>query len=174
MTRPSTSNVSAQPTIDSLMVRFLATRSDAAAAAVEHYESEVEPHEVAAGFRVDRGRPGSTPLPLSSWGTILLRPLSNRLPMVRSGLRSLRARVRHPDGGRPLPATRERPSPLAREIQSERTAPQRQSSLNCPASPACATGSRRTVPISRAWAAGLPGRSVTSIPPNVSARCPRQ
>lgn len=35
------------------MVRFLANRSDAALAAVELGESEVEPHEVAAGFRVD-------------------------------------------------------------------------------------------------------------------------
>jgi hypothetical protein len=35
------------------MVRFLASRSDAANAAVETGEGEVEPHEVAAGFRVD-------------------------------------------------------------------------------------------------------------------------
>lgn len=43
-----------QPTLNDLMVRFLATRSDAASwAAVEPGESEVEPHEVAAGFRVD-------------------------------------------------------------------------------------------------------------------------
>ena len=53
MNRPTASNSSAQPTIDALMVRFLATRSDAAASAVETGESEVEPHEVAAGFRVD-------------------------------------------------------------------------------------------------------------------------
>jgi|SRR5579883_6446 len=52
MTRPTTSNA-IQPTIESLMVRFLANRSDAALAAVELGESEVEPHEVAAGFRVD-------------------------------------------------------------------------------------------------------------------------
>jgi hypothetical protein len=52
MNRPTASNPSAQPTIDTLMVRFLATRSDAASA-VETGESEVEPHEVAAGFRVD-------------------------------------------------------------------------------------------------------------------------
>jgi tetratricopeptide (TPR) repeat protein len=51
MTRPA--NASAQPTIEALMVRFLATRSDAVSAAVETGESEVEPHEVAAGFRVD-------------------------------------------------------------------------------------------------------------------------
>src|SRR5437764_3006542 len=53
MTRPNASNPSAQPTIESLMVRFLANRLDAAAAAVETGESEVEPYEVAAGFRVD-------------------------------------------------------------------------------------------------------------------------
>lgn len=53
MTRPTASNPSAQPTIESLMVRFLANRSDAATAAVETGESEVEPYEVAAGFRVD-------------------------------------------------------------------------------------------------------------------------
>ena len=53
MTRPTNSNPSAQPTIEALMVRFLANRSDAAAAAVETGESEVEPYEVAAGFRVD-------------------------------------------------------------------------------------------------------------------------
>jgi len=35
------------------MVRFLAARSDAVAAAVEPGEGEVEPHDVAAGFRVD-------------------------------------------------------------------------------------------------------------------------
>jgi tetratricopeptide (TPR) repeat protein len=52
MTRPN-SNSTAQPTIEALMVRFLASRSDAASAAVETGESEVEPHEVAAGFRVD-------------------------------------------------------------------------------------------------------------------------
>jgi hypothetical protein len=51
MTRPAAST--AQPTIDALMVRFLAARSDAANAAVESGESEVEPHEVATGFRVD-------------------------------------------------------------------------------------------------------------------------
>jgi len=53
MTRPTATNPSAQPTIEALMVRFLASRSDAASAAVETGESEVEPHEVAAGFRVD-------------------------------------------------------------------------------------------------------------------------
>jgi hypothetical protein len=42
-----------QPSLEDLMVRFLAARSDAALAAVEPSEGEVEPHEVATGFRVD-------------------------------------------------------------------------------------------------------------------------
>src|SRR5262245_52295167 len=49
----NTANPFGQPTLEDLMVRFLASRSDAAAAAVEIGEGEVEPHEVAAGFRVD-------------------------------------------------------------------------------------------------------------------------
>ncbi len=53
MTRPTENTKSTQPTIDSLMVRFLASRSDAAHAAVEMSEGEVEPHEVVAGFQVD-------------------------------------------------------------------------------------------------------------------------
>jgi hypothetical protein len=48
-----TSATAAQPTLADLMTRFLATRSDAAAAAVEPAGTEVEPHEVAAGFRVE-------------------------------------------------------------------------------------------------------------------------
>src|SRR5947209_4493382 len=42
-----------QPSLEDLMVRFLAQRSDASAGAVEHAEGDVEPFEVAAGFRVD-------------------------------------------------------------------------------------------------------------------------
>ena len=53
MPRSTASNPSNQPTIEALMMRFLANRSDAASSAVETGESEVEPHEVAAGFRVD-------------------------------------------------------------------------------------------------------------------------
>ena len=52
MTRITT-NPFGQPSLDDLMARFLATRSDAATAAVEPAEGDVEPHEVAAGFRVD-------------------------------------------------------------------------------------------------------------------------
>ena len=53
MARNTPNNPFGQPTLEDLMVRFLASRSDAAAAAVESGEGEVEPHEVAAGFRVD-------------------------------------------------------------------------------------------------------------------------
>jgi len=53
MTR-NTAKSFGQPSLEDLMVRFLATRSDAAMmAAVESSEGEVEPYEVAAGFRVD-------------------------------------------------------------------------------------------------------------------------
>src|SRR5436305_497961 len=89
MTR-NTANASAQPTLEDLMVRFLASRSDAAAAAVEPGEGEVEPHEVAAGFRVDPRAawtdatalispggqaPGSPAVPLpNDWTTIVNQP----------------------------------------------------------------------------------------------------
>ncbi|MDB5310377.1 MAG: tetratricopeptide repeat protein [Gemmataceae bacterium] len=54
MTLSTPTNSSGQPSLTDLMVRFLATRSDAASApAVESAEGEVEPYEVAAGFRVD-------------------------------------------------------------------------------------------------------------------------
>ena len=49
----NTANSFGQPSLEDLTVRFLAARSDAALAAVEPSESEVEPHEIAAGFRVD-------------------------------------------------------------------------------------------------------------------------
>jgi tetratricopeptide (TPR) repeat protein len=52
MTRTNPDRV-AQPSLQDLMVRFLASRSDAASPAVEPAEGEVEPYEVAAGFRVD-------------------------------------------------------------------------------------------------------------------------
>ena len=49
----NTASPSGQPSLEDLLVRFLAARSDAALAAVEPSEGEVEPHEVATGFRVD-------------------------------------------------------------------------------------------------------------------------
>lgn len=51
MTRPN-SHSHGQPSLNDLMVRFLASRADAGPAA-ELAEGEVEPHEIAAGFRVD-------------------------------------------------------------------------------------------------------------------------
>ena len=87
MTRPNAN----QPSIESLTMRFLATRSDAMTA-VEHGESEVEPHEVAAGFRVDpraawidanshtTGSPG--PLP-TEWAGLVGQPSAAfALPMA--------------------------------------------------------------------------------------------
>lgn len=88
-----------QPTLEDLMVRFLAARSDAACAAVESSEGEVEPHEVAAGFRVDpraawtdarqaftpgAQAPGSpaTPLP-ADWASLVNQPASTfAVPMA--------------------------------------------------------------------------------------------
>jgi tetratricopeptide (TPR) repeat protein len=98
MTRPTASNPFAQPSLEDLMVRFLASRSDAAAAAVEFGEGEVEPHEVAAGFRVDpraawldatamiiTGGNASTPgvQPPTEWATFVAQPASAfALPMA--------------------------------------------------------------------------------------------
>ncbi len=80
MTR-SSGNPFGQPSLEDLMVRFLATRSDAAATAVESGEGEVEPHEVATGFRVDpraAWNDATTPIdaaapasPPPDWGTIV-------------------------------------------------------------------------------------------------------
>ena len=73
-----------QPSLNDLMVRFLATRSDAASwAAVEPSEGEVEPHEVAAGFRVDARAAwseatisveNSPKAPPSEWATLVGQP----------------------------------------------------------------------------------------------------
>ncbi|MCS6864779.1 MAG: hypothetical protein RMJ56_18285 [Gemmataceae bacterium] len=68
MTRSITPRVSVPPTIDDLMVRFLAHRSDAADAAVDPVESEVEPHEVAAGFRVDARAAWLDAVAAGTWG----------------------------------------------------------------------------------------------------------
>lgn len=83
MTR-NTTNPLVPPSLDDLMVRFLATRSDAASgAAVESAGGDVEPHEVAAGFRVDpraawadavaalATAPGSTP---TEWAALVAQP----------------------------------------------------------------------------------------------------
>lgn len=81
----NTANSFGQPTLEDLTVRFLASRSDAALAAVETGEGEVEPHEVAAGFRVDpraawteattniSTAPGQLP---PDWATLVNQPAS--------------------------------------------------------------------------------------------------
>ncbi|MDY3553133.1 hypothetical protein R5W24_002225 [Gemmata sp. JC717] len=87
MTRPNAN----QPSLESLTLRFLATRSDATTA-VEQGESEVEPHEVAAGFRVDPraawidanshtvGSPGALP---NEWAALVSQPSAAfALPMA--------------------------------------------------------------------------------------------
>ena len=83
MTR--TDATTAQPSLADLMASFLACRSDAAAAAVEPAGSEVEPHEVAAGFRVEprtawadatatlSNTPAATP---TEWATLVGLPVA--------------------------------------------------------------------------------------------------
>ena len=90
MTR-SLENPFGQPSLEDLMVRFLANRSDASTGAVEHVDGEVEPHEVAAGFRVDpraawtdandtltaaRPEQAKTALPAlpTEWATLVAQP----------------------------------------------------------------------------------------------------
>jgi tetratricopeptide (TPR) repeat protein len=68
MTRSHLTRVSVPPTIDDLMVRFLAHHSDAAAAAVDRVESEVEPHDVTAGFRVDARAAWLDAVAACTWG----------------------------------------------------------------------------------------------------------
>jgi hypothetical protein len=103
---------SAQPTLEDLMVRFLASRSDAAAAAVEPGEGEVEPHEVAAGFRVDpraawtdatalitpgAQTPGSPAVPLpNDWTTLVNQPAAAFAVAMAAGNFPQRVRDLHP------------------------------------------------------------------------------
>ncbi len=81
----NTANSFGQPSLEDLMVRFLASRSDAAATAVEPGEGDVEPHEVATGFRVDpwaawndatsQINAAAAPLP-PDWATLVNQPAS--------------------------------------------------------------------------------------------------
>jgi hypothetical protein len=97
MTRHTDTNSNAPPTIEALMVRFLANRSDAVPAAVEHEGADVEPYEVAAGFRVDSRAAwldatahttgGHAPSPALAqppeWGTLVSQPAAAfALPMA--------------------------------------------------------------------------------------------
>lgn len=86
------------PTLADLMGRFLASRSDAAAAAVESSEGDVEPHEIAAGFRVDAraawtdaqttiNTPASSPkiaLP-ADWAALVSQPASATAVALAAG-----------------------------------------------------------------------------------------
>jgi tetratricopeptide (TPR) repeat protein len=103
MTR-NAANPFGQPTLEDLMVRFLASRSDAAAAAVEPGEGEVEPHEVAAGFRVDpraawidatthTAAPNGPP---PDWATLVNQPASAFAVPMAAGNFPQRVRDLHP------------------------------------------------------------------------------
>jgi tetratricopeptide (TPR) repeat protein len=94
-----------QPSLQDLMVRFLANRSDAALAAVESGEGEVEPHEVAAGFRVDpraawtdatntlTAAAGSLP---PDWATLVNQPAAAFAVPMAAGNFPQRVRDLHP------------------------------------------------------------------------------
>jgi len=105
MTTPNTTKSTSQPTIHDLMARFLANRSDAANAAVESGEGEVEPHEVAAGFRVDpraawndatmNNAAAAVPLP-PDWATLVNQPAPAFAVSMAAGNFPQRVRDLHP------------------------------------------------------------------------------
>ena len=117
MTRtPPTST--AQPTLADLTARFIATRSDAAAAAVEFGEGDVEPHEIAAGFRVDARAawtdalhalhtPAGSPKPQlpPEWPGLVGRPVPEFAVAFAAGNFPQRVRDLHPLLARFDPAT---------------------------------------------------------------------
>jgi tetratricopeptide (TPR) repeat protein len=104
VTRNAT-NSSVQPSLEDLMVRFLASRSDAAATAVEPGEGDVEPHEVATGFRVDpwaawndatsQVNAAAVPLP-PDWATLVNQPSSAFAVAMAIGNFPQRVRDLHP------------------------------------------------------------------------------
>jgi hypothetical protein len=113
MNRTVAAHASAQPTLADLMVRFLASRSDAATAAVETTAGgEVEPHEVAAGFRVDprtawtdataalaagRGNPDSTLTPVpTDWAGLVSQPTAAFAVPLAAGHYPQRVKDLHP------------------------------------------------------------------------------
>jgi tetratricopeptide (TPR) repeat protein len=104
MTR-NTANSFGQPSLEDLMVRFLASRSDAAATAVEPGEGDVEPHEVATGFRVDpwaawkdaTGELNAAAVPLPpDWATLVNQPSSTFAVPMAVGNFPQRVRDLHP------------------------------------------------------------------------------
>jgi tetratricopeptide (TPR) repeat protein len=103
----SSANPFGQPSLEDLMVRFLAARSDAAAAAVEpgEGEGEVEPHEVAAGFRVDPRAAWTdattdiTAAPVQlppDWATVVNQPTASFAVPMAAGNFPQRVRDLHP------------------------------------------------------------------------------
>lgn len=104
MTR-NTANSFVQPSLEDLMVRFLASHSDAAATAVEFGEGDVEPHEVATGFRVDPWAAwndatsqiiaASVPLP-PDWATLVNQPAGAFAVPMALGNFPQRVRDLHP------------------------------------------------------------------------------
>jgi hypothetical protein len=104
MTR-NTTNSFGQPSLEDLMVHFLASRSDAAATAVEPGEGDVEPHEVATGFRVDpwaawndatsQINAAAVPLP-PDWATLVNQPASAFAVAMAHGNFPQRVRDLHP------------------------------------------------------------------------------
>ena len=105
MTRDNSSNPNGQPTLTDLMVRFLATRSDAATmAAVEPASGDVEPHEVAAGFRVDprtawtdaiAATHAAAPIP-SEWSSFVNQPSAAFAVAMAAGNFPQRVKDLHP------------------------------------------------------------------------------
>jgi tetratricopeptide (TPR) repeat protein len=108
---PSTAKLHGQPTLQELMRQFLASRSDAMTA-VEHGETEVEPHEVGGGFRVDARvawndalaaisteayKPGApvVPLPLD-WAAVVDRLAAEYAVPMAAGSFPQRVRELHP------------------------------------------------------------------------------
>lgn len=103
MTR-NTANPFGQPSLEDLMVKFLATRSDAMTA-VEPGEGEVEPHEVAAGFRVDPraawtdATTNTTTAPAQlppDWATLVAQPAAAFAVPMAAGNFPQRVRDLHP------------------------------------------------------------------------------
>jgi len=98
-------NSNGQPSLADLMARFLATRSDAAAAAVEPASGEVEPHEVAAGFRVDprtawidataAAPSAASPVP-NDWSNLVNQPSAAFAVPMAAGNFPQRVRDLHP------------------------------------------------------------------------------
>lgn len=130
---PTTTRAAGQPTLRDLMVRFLANRSDAVlAAAVEPAEGDVEPFEVAAGFRADPraawldavvmlevagASAPSKPAPLpTDWASLVAQPAAAFAVPMAAGNFPQRMKDVHPllvnfDAARLRPAGDHLPSP---------------------------------------------------------------